>query len=104
MPTIAELNDYARTRPFSSGTKLLITSGVSALPVLTACRIAAAVQAHDDFEPDDERDFGSLAVDGHHVFWKIDYYDKQDQDYGSEDPADPEKTLRVLTIMLAEEY
>ncbi|MEZ0085203.1 hypothetical protein ABIF72_007701 [Bradyrhizobium japonicum] len=31
------------------------------------------------------------------------YYDKECE-FGSEDPADPEKTMRVLTLMLAIEY
>ena len=32
-----------------------------------------------------------------------DYYDERCE-FGSADPADPEKTTRVLTLMLAEDY
>jgi uncharacterized protein DUF3768 len=38
-----------------------------------------------------------------HVFWKIEYYDK-DLQFRSPDPADPAVTERIITIMLAEEY
>lgn len=35
--------------------------------------------------------------------FKIDYYDLE-LEYGSEDPADPEQTVRVLTVMLPSDY
>ena len=58
--------------------------------------------AHND--PYNEHDFGAFSQEGvGKIFWKIDYYDAA-MKYGSEDPADPTKTTRVLTIMLASEY
>jgi hypothetical protein len=37
------------------------------------------------------------------VFFKVDYYDRA-KEWLSPDPADPAKTCRVMTILLAEEY
>jgi len=65
------------------------------------------VIAFDDFnadnDPHGEHDFGSFELEGEKLFSKIDYYDLAGE-FGSEDPTDPKKTLRVLTVMLAEEY
>jgi Protein of unknown function (DUF3768) len=47
--------------------------------------------------------FGSFEVAGETFFWKIDYYDRSMM-FGSEDPSVPEKTMRLLTIMLEREY
>jgi hypothetical protein len=103
---IAELNDLARTAMGVAG-KLVQTIGINALPAPVQSRIREKVETFSDFnkdnDPHGERDFGSFQHDGYHVFWKIDYYDKT-LEQGSEDPADPSKTTRVLTIMLAEEY
>lgn len=56
-----------------------------------------------DNDPYDEHDFGSFKIIDQRMFWKIDYYGET-MDVGSNDPADPAQTTRVLTIMLAEEY
>ena len=69
--------------------------------------IVQAVMDFNDFtetnDPYGEHDFGAIKLDGQTLFWKIDYYDP-DLRFGSEDPGDPDKTRRVLTILLAEEY
>jgi Protein of unknown function (DUF3768) len=99
------LNDNFRST-FIGG-RVLMTQGVDALPIDTKARLLLAVQRFDEFSPDNdphrEHDFGSFEVEGETYFWKIDYY-ALDMDGGSEDPADPEKTTRVLTIMRADEY
>ena len=65
------------------------------------------VATFDDFsadnDPHGEHDFGSFDLAGDKFFWKIDYYDPT-LEFGSDDPADPSKTTRVLTLMLAAEY
>jgi len=101
--TIARLNDLARTT--LSGCRVVVTQGIAALGGLDA--IIAEVQAFTDFhernDPYGEHDFGSLQFAGQTVFWKMDYYDL-DLLMHSPDPADPDVTCRVLTVMLAEEY
>jgi hypothetical protein len=102
---ITELNDLFRKTGI--GGRFMITSGVNAMGAEFVARVSKAVREFDAFTPDSDpyrqHDFGSIELDGHKVFWKIDCYDKECR-YGSEDPSDPSKTTRILTIMFAEEY
>ena len=102
---IRELNDLLR-RTFAGG-KVVMTDGVAALPERELAQLLARVRSFDAFtndnDPYGEHDFGSFELAGQTYFFKVDYY-ALDMDGGSEDPADPAKTTRVLTIMRADEY
>ena len=102
---IRVLNDNFRST-FVGG-QVVMTAGVGALPLDVKARVILAVQSFSNFNADNdphaEHDFGSFEVQGETYFFKHDYY-ALDMDGGSEDPADPEKTTRVLTIMRADEY
>jgi Protein of unknown function (DUF3768) len=114
---IAELNDRFRRATISGdpagvplGTKVL-TRGIQAFGLPAVAQIAEQVLTFDAFTPDNdphgEHDFGAFEFDGQKIFWKIDYYDRasfHSREVGSEDPSDPARTMRVLTIMLASEY
>ena len=104
--TIRKLNDELRTGRSPNG-KIVITSGIQALGANAVSRLVQAIAAFDQFngdnDPHSEHDFGAVDFNGNRVFWKIDYYD-QSLECGSEDPANPDVTTRVMTIMLAEEY
>ncbi|GAA4777353.1 DUF3768 domain-containing protein [Novosphingobium ginsenosidimutans] len=101
---IARLNDELRQGKSTSGT-ITITRGVQGITAIDAAQLASELASYKDFDPDNgpERDFGQLSLWGHDLLWKVDYYDKQ-LEYGSEDPADPTVTHRVLTVMLASEW
>ncbi len=118
---IARLNDRAR-QAMGLNCVAVATEGLRALPEADQSRVRELVETYDAFTPDNdpfgERDFGAIykGSDGRWttsypaqgkpvdtVFWKIDAYDR-DLRFGSEDPANPTVTRRVLTIMLASEY
>lgn len=102
---IRTLNDTFRTT-FMGG-RILITQGIQALGMDSAQTIMDKIKAYNSFTPDDdpygEHDFGAIDHGGQKVFWKIDAYD-ENLEFGSEEPWNGEKTTRVLTVMLAEEY
>lgn len=99
------LND--RLRAHFIGGQVMVTQGVQALGPEFRAACVQAVRAYASFDLEDdpygEHDFGAITVLGHRVFWKIDCYDRA-LEYGSPDPSDPAVTMRVLTILLAEEY
>lgn len=113
---IASLNDALRQAPSRSGhNHVVLTTGIMVLigdvrefrGFQRRAEILRAVRDFDSFppggDPYGEHDFGALDYDGTRIFWKIDYYDRTMM-AGSPSPADPGLTVRVLTIMCADEY
>lgn len=104
---IAELNDQLRTTFSQVAGKVMLTQGIRSLNEHDQAKVLNLVKTFNNFTADNnpygERDFGTVNHDGKKVFFKIDYYN-EDLTMGSEDPADPTKTTRVMTVMLASEY
>jgi hypothetical protein len=102
---IRQLNDAFR-QTFVGG-RVLVTSGVDGLPDADKAALLDKVKTFDSFcrdnDPHGEHDFVNIEHGGETYFAKLDYY-APDMEGGSEDPSDPSKTVRVLTVMRADEY
>ena len=102
---IRRLNDQLRKT--GAGGHVLMTRALNEMgdgfvqSAITAMREFDAFTTEND--PYGEHDFGQIVISQETVFWKIDYYD-QTMEYASEDASDPNKTKRVLTLMLASDY
>ena len=116
---IARLTDLAR-QAMGIACTAVATAGFRSLPEADQSRVRELIETYDAFDADNdphgERDFGCVYQLGdgcwtterpadplQTIFWKIDYFDR-DLKYASDDAADPTKTRRALTIMMAEEY
>ena len=104
---ICQLNDEFRTTFDPRLGRVVMTRGIAALSEMERAEIIAAVTEFDAFDdsndPHNEHDLVNVEIQGRAVLAKLDYYDR-DCRFHSPDPADPEVTRRVLTIMLASEY
>lgn len=105
MTDIATLNDNFR-RSFING-EVLLSAGIAAMSSEDKANIISMVQNFNDFTPSNdvygEHDFLSIDYKGNKIFAKIDYYDLN-YEFMSENPANPDITNRVLTILLSCEY
>lgn len=108
---IQRLNDFLRSSvgvgarvAIGLGGRVDITSSINSLPVIDKTAIFEKVRQYNDFskenDPLGEHACGTFQHEGQEIVWQIAYYDPTLTEY-SEDPADSEKTVRVLTIMLA---
>lgn len=107
---ISEQNDQFRNGGSTLPGNVLITNGLRIHLVETDHDIQAVMQIvrefdmfTDDNDPYGEHDFGQFIFAGQSCFWKIDLYNIA-LDGGSECPDEPDKTHRVLTVMLASDY
>ena len=102
MNDIATLNDTFR-KIFTGG-QVLLTAGIAAMSSEDKANIISMVQNFNDFTPSNdvygEHDFLSIDYKGNKIFAKIDYYDLN-YEFMSENPANPDITNRVLTILLS---
>ena len=102
---IRDLND--RFRQTLVGGRVVMTPGIASLAADEILSIMRQIRRFDGFDPGSdphaEHDFGCIDASESKVFWTINYY-AHGMAAGSEDPADPAKTVRVMTVMRADEY
>jgi len=92
---IIELNDQLRTT-FKGG-RVQMTPGVYELDERLRGRALCVMSRYKKFDDDSEHDCGVFIFAGFSFEWRIEYRAKDGTGI-SPDPADPERTLRVLTL------
>lgn len=107
---IARLNDQLRV--YRVGGEWYCTKSIGNLSATDQALVVHAVKNFSNFNEDNdpyqEHDCAAFEVTLSNqqtctLMFKIDYYNR-DKTGGSEDPADPAQTTRVLTVMFIHEY
>jgi Protein of unknown function (DUF3768) len=92
---IIALNDHLRTT-FKGG-RVQMTPGVYELDDRLRGRALSVLTRYNKFHPESEHDWGTFIFAGYSFEWRIEYRGVNGTGI-SADPADAEKTLRVLTL------
>lgn len=94
---IRELNDQLRT--MAKGGRIQMTPDVYELDPQLRGRALSYLTRYNKFDADSEHDYGVFIFAGYSFVWAIGYRGP-DGNGLSKDPADPDKTFRVLTLSL----
>ena len=104
---IRRLNDGMRQGELGIHDRIMVTPGVQGRGAVFVAATIVAVRSFvgftDQNDPSGLHEFGRFAVDDVPLYFKIDYYDLTLRT-GSQEPADPSRTARVLTIFEPSEY
>ena len=68
------------------------------------CELAHADEFTPENDPWEEHDFGAITVSSARLFWKITTTMTRPSPLGRKTQSDSAKCVRVLTLMLADEY
>ena len=102
---IRQLNDRLRMKHV--GGRIMLTSGIQTLDRAHITNIMNSIAQFSDFndrnDPYGEHDCATMEVDSVSILWKIDYYDETLTQH-SPDASDENVTVRILTVMLVDEY
>lgn len=102
---IRQLNDRLRMKHV--GGRIMLTSGIQTLDRAHITNIMNSIAQFSDFndrnDPYGEHDCATMEVDSASILWKIDYYDETLTQH-SPDASDENITVRILTVMLVDEY
>ena len=110
--TIAKQNDLLRlglliATPKGMKARVMLTPGINAKGPAFVSLCLLSVSMFTDFSEDNDpygqRDFAALTVENTRIYFKIDLYDEACE-YGSSEPANLDRTTRVLTVLLPSEY
>ena len=95
LANIIALNDQLRIT-FKGG-RVQMTPSVYELDERLRGRALSVLARYDSFHPDSDHDWGTFIFAGYSFEWRIEYRGKDGTGI-SPNPADPDKTLRVLTL------
>ena len=107
---IAALNDQFRKNPFVPELgrffctfRIFDISDEARIEAISRMRNFTKFTENND--PYGLHDFGVIKIKGTpKMFWKIDVFADDTLTFGSNAPHDPQKSYRVITLMLASEY
>lgn len=106
---IRELNDDLRTNGKGRNGRIVLVGslaneiGNDELMIEVIRAVRTFTDFDEDNDPHGEHDCATFQVDSRDYLFKIDYY-ALDEQQGSEHPEDPNVTIRIMSVMYAEDY